>query len=226
VKRLDILTLALWSVLGATPAKADIVVTLDEFGNGVVSINGDVTVVKGVKAADTTFTPNDPNLKGDPLVYDFSKFNYGGPIAYPNWFAGDVLVTDQKGGNVTDLFRFTADPAFHIFKIIVYSDVETPDDEHTLADVGVPGASSRQTNQTDLMLETSPEDDPRINGLFDYVPQGSTGPGYIPGGGVPHQSYNFISDGAIPEPAALTLGILMTVSGLVLSRIRRPGDPA
>ena len=104
--------------------------------------------------------------------------------------AGDVVLTDSTG-LATDVYRFNGSN-----KLFVFSDVSIADPSDSPADVGLPGT---YLSSVVFFAEVGPEAGP--NGYFGYNPGGPN----IPGINGPGATFNFISDGVVPEPGSLAL---------------------
>ena len=185
-------------------AQAALVVNFDEFGNG--TIQGAAGTVP-LPSLGNIVDPVDPGNGLMPLAYDLSAF--GGAVFTP----GDVDVVESDGTH-SDLLRFTpmttANPKQ---QLLIYSDLPEPGEFPVPpADVGIP--VFRQLNNIALP-ESGPEAGP--NGLFGYIPNPND-PGFAPTPPGPI-TYNFLSDGAVPEPASV--GLLMVGGAYALLARRR-----
>jgi hypothetical protein len=179
-----------------SPAVADVIIAVDENGNGVLTSppNPGIQMPFGL----TT----DPGPGGLASVLTYSL-----PASLYLVVAGDVLLQESVGGPRSDVVRFNAwNPGTgYAASLVFYSDIE--DGADALADVGFPTA-----NYTNLLMlvESGPEGN---NGVV-YIPTAGQ-PGYVPGYTV---QYNITSD-SVPEPG--TLGLLAAGLGLISFRIFR-----
>jgi hypothetical protein len=206
MSRLQI-TLVMFSAFAVAPIRADTIFFVDEVGNGLVQrvINGQVVDSARLTMLGNTLDPLDPNGPR-PLAYDLVGNRLIGQIPQ----IGDVVL-NEPGGSATDLLRFNA-----AGQLLFYSDnVEGVD---ARADVGL--TATRQGSGLLGNLFTSDEaglEGAFINGLR-YVPQTHTitsnDPGFLPAAGFGTVTYNFFSDGTIPEPGSFVL-LAIGLAGLV-----------
>ena len=175
-------------------------VNVDENGNGFILPTAGPFLIPSYNGPD----PLDPANGLKPLIYDL------GAVGLNNAVTGDLVLleTPPSGTNVlSDVVRFESTGTSSL--LVFYSDVETTDPSHDLADVGLP--PTLLTNQF-VAVEQGSEDG--WNGYDGYLPTPNQ-PGYIPG-----VVYNITSD--VPEPA--TLGLLAVGAfGLAMRPTRRNG---
>jgi hypothetical protein len=194
-------------VFYGTDVRADLIGTFDENGNGmsVYTITGQTSLILGTNGVD----PFDPGNGLKPLIFDL---NTG--VAMVN---GDLVVSDARTTDVSDVFRFYTDSTSRNL-LIMYS---VPSTSGALADVGIP--SVLQDNRLSL-TEEGPEGGP--NGIFNYFPTPNQ-PGYVDlqaAGGIGNIIYNLYSDSAVPEPDSIVMlggGLAAVVGAMKLSRSRR-----
>jgi hypothetical protein len=193
MKRQSILTLCLclalaWLLVGV-PAQAGLIVSFDENGNGFVTRTTD-GVTRTLTSLGNVVDPIDPAFK--PLGYDLmhNALVGGTPVS-----DGDFIISENSA-ILSDIVRFEKG------MILVYS--EKGDDELTgkpdLADVGITTSRIIIPGFTPTLDETGPEG---VNGIFNFTPTNDE-PGFMvsPPGPV---TYNFFSDGSLPEPASIFL---------------------
>jgi hypothetical protein len=192
MNRISSMIVATLLIVAAHPAMAQIQVNIDENGGGTYSFlgthnwGGFVTKssppVYHLEAAFAAVTPPGPN-----------------PIVFP----GDVIVNEVATAQISsDLLRFGTNG-----DLTVFSDIEANEPPPLdLADVGVPAPGPNAV----ILPETSPTGGPPVeggvNGLFGYQP----GPGMpgAAGGTVGSITYNFYSDGSVPEPSTGMMAVL------------------
>src|SRR4051812_25218068 len=201
-----LLLVSLAMPLQGIAARADIIGTFDENGNGrsVYTVTGMTSILTGVNGADLF----DPSNGLKPLIYNLG-------IDGVTMVNGDIEVTDPGTSTASDLFRFYTDPATTQNLLIVYSEMSPGG---AVADVGIPG--SRQTNLLSLM-EMGPVGGP--NGIFGYTPTPSQ-PGYVDiqaGNFQGNLIYNLVGDSAVPEPSSIVLLGLGLAAAAGFSRARR-----
>jgi hypothetical protein len=169
-------------------------ISVDENGNGNLLFPGR----SPIPTAGTLQPDPGPGGLGSALTY-----NLLGP---PSLVAGDVLVQELISADLvlSDIIRFnpagTGSPGYPA-SLVFYSDIG--DGADALADTGFP--ATLYTN-TATVLEVGTES---ANG-FVYTPTENQ-PGFVPGFNV---TYSVTSDGAVPEPATISLfaiagGLLM-----------------
>lgn len=130
-------------------------------------------------------------------------YNLPGGAAFPVT-AGDVILREPGGSDVSDLLRFTALQPDGTQKLVIYSQGGDML-EDVPADVSAIPIDSLQPNFL-IGDEIGPEEG--FNGVL-YTPRavnpatGRPDPGFDPSGTV--RRYNFISDAPVPEPASLIL---------------------
>jgi MYXO-CTERM domain-containing protein len=179
------------------------VITFDENGNGTIQLQSGQIVP--LFPAGNIADPFDPGNGLFPLAYKLTA-SLGIPTVP---VVGDVDVIEIPGATPpSDLLRWTTNGL-----LLVYSDRPEPGEINPpLADVGLPVL--RQSNLINR-LETGPEAGP--NGLFGYTPTPNE-PGFYTNTTLDTPIYNFISDGAVPEPASWGVA---AVAGIALLRRRR-----
>ncbi|HEV2970553.1 MAG TPA: hypothetical protein VGY55_11335 [Pirellulales bacterium] len=193
MKRMYSMIVAILLIAAAHPAMAQIQVNTDENGGGTYTYfgthnwGGFVTKssppVYHLEAALAAVTPPGPN-----------------PIVTP----GDVIVNEVATAQISsDLLRFDNNG-----NLTVFSDIEANEPPPLdLADVGVPAPGTNVV----ILPETSPSGGPPVeggvNGLFGYQP-GPGMPGGFPNGVAGTISYNFYSDGSVPEPSTGMMAVL------------------
>src|SRR5262245_32525772 len=122
---------------------------------------------------------------------------------------GDVLLIEPQQTNLlSDIIRFTGNQMYF------FSDHSTnePPEPGVLADGPLPPIITPFVAFTEVGPEAGP------NGLFGYTP----GPGGIGGSpGAPGMTYDFISDGRVPEPSSVALVGFGTLIALGCRRYRR-----
>ena len=149
---------------------------LDEFGN--LKFNGQLyhSGTRGVEPRSGMTTLCFPNPFGEVLN------------------SGDVVLM-EPGGGISDIIRFNGSLPIYFFSD---ADPNDPPEPGNLADGPLP-----PPGQGGLPVVTFDEVGVEgNNGLFAYM-AGETDPGGAPGAG--SLSYDFISDGSIPEPGAMLL---------------------
>jgi hypothetical protein len=135
-------------------------------------------------------------------------------LSYPLPFPGNpgdiVLFEAPQTNQFSDLIRFPGNGRMYFF-----SDASTndPPEPGVLADGPLPPFGPLPFL---ILPETGPEAGP--NGLFGYVP----GPGGIGGDpATPGLTYDFFSDGHVPEPGSVTLIGFGSLIALAFRRYRR-----
>ena len=182
------------------------VINFDENGKGTITPPSGV--VFPLVSLGNQPDPFDPANGLLPLVYDLTASGITLPVV-----PGDMNVIEVAGTPPSDLVRWTTNAAaLHNF-LVVYSDRAETGELPDLADVGLP--TLRQTNLV-TFNETGPEGGP--NGVFGYAPTPNQ-PGFFINSANDTPTYNFISDGAVPEPASA--GLLLLGAGSLLARARR-----
>ncbi len=178
-----VITLAICS----SSVQAQFAINFDENGKGTVQTTAGLQPLPSI---GNVVDPFDPTNGLMPLAYNVTAAI---PGVVP--FFGDIDLIESDGTH-TDLLRWTQGAQGML--LLVYSDRAEPGETPDLADVGIP----LKRQQPLLTLpETGPENGP--NGLFGYTPNvGDPGFYPVPPGPV---TYNFTSDGAIPEPATCSL---------------------
>jgi hypothetical protein len=188
-----------WLLL-ATPTMAGAVLVFDENGGGFATS-------AGASFPLTSFFPIVEPISGvATLAYDIAGSPAVGLIPSP----GDVVITEPNSTNQSnsDLLRFSNQGLVYVF-----SDAETSEPLDK-ADVGVPTPMEPFITVVETGLNGLPYGE-GFNGIL-YTP-GPTDPGFVPGG----ITYEFISDGSVPEPATLvSLGIGMAIVGSVCRKRR------
>jgi len=197
----------MFSAFAVVPIRADTIFFLDEVGNGLVQrvSNGQIVGSARLTMLGNILDPLDPNGPR-PLAYDLVGNRLIGQIPQ----VGDVVL-NEPGGSATDLLRFNA-----AGQLLFYSDNVEGDDAR--ADVGL--TATRQGSGLLGNLFTSDEaglEGVLRNGL-QYAPQTHTitsnDPGFLPAAGFGTVTYNFFSDGTIPEPGSFVL-LAIGLAGLV-----------
>ena len=181
---LGLLSMAL---LSAQLFGANIVITVDEFGNGNL-----VNPTSGTFVLSSSLSP-DPGSGGLSSALTYNLLNPPGLVA------GDlVLLEPISNAVVTDVLRFNSSNGTLVF----YSDVAEVAD--SLADKGFPTASyTNSVSSAEVGLEG--------NNGFTYTPTNSQ-PGFVAGAAFP-VTYVFISDSSsVPEPASISLMYLGAVA--------------
>jgi PEP-CTERM motif len=175
----------LLSAVMLTPVLGQPFIAVDEYGNMTI---GGALAAPGVIAVDP--------ISGLPTLSYVLPF----PVN-----PGDVLLIEPgpNTNQVSDVLRFVNN------RLFFFSDASTnePPEPGVLADGPLPPPNAALP--VIVFTETGPE--PGVNGLFGYVP----GPGGIGGStAAPGVTYDFISDGQVPEPssvAVLGLGLAALV---------------
>jgi hypothetical protein len=172
-------------------AFAQVVVTVDENGNGSVTTSAGQQPLPATVAVDPT--------------WGGATLSYFSPSA--NVVPGDLLIlepTSPTNVQSSDLIRFLRVPGTAGSQLFFYSDVEAGETNKSVADVGLPpNVGSTAIGPFVTFTETGLEAGP--NG-FIYTP-GPNDPGYFPintAGAGP--TYNIISDTPEPASAAFLLG--------------------
>jgi len=151
--------------------------------------------------------PGAPGVVGpEPLSGLPTLFFPGNPF-FGNF--GDIVLREPPATNISDILRFSTDGFLYFFSD--QSSTNQPPEPGVLADGPFPQLIPGPL----FFTETGPEGGP--NGLFGYTafPLDVGGNPAFPGG----ITYDFLSDGVIPEPSAL---MLSTVGGLLWTlRLRR-----
>jgi hypothetical protein len=196
-----LLGLVIALLLCTRSAMAQFTINIDEYGNGSLITASGASIT--IPSLGNVVDPFDPASGIKPLGY-----NLVGIIPGVVAFDGDVLLSEpQNPTTPSDLLRWTHG------LLLVYSDKpEAGEINPPPADVGLP--TQFQANAL-AMLEVGPEAGP--NGLFGYAPAPGQ-PGFYPVPPGP-ATYNFLSDGVLPEPASL--GVIGLGLVLLLRRRRR-----
>jgi hypothetical protein len=187
--RTAIVLAALTFALAATTAFGQSTYSFDENGGGL----------------DPTGKPLPSTIAVSPLG--------GGPatLAYTLPFIvapGDVLISEPPNQTpFSDILRFVPSASAGTSQVFVYSDNLEGDPVTAPADVGIPTAI---TPSAGPFLEVGAEGS---NGFMWTPPAGA--PGSVAGAVV---TYNFVSDGVVPEPDAL---LLASLGGVALLLVRR-----
>jgi len=110
---------------------------------------------------------------------------------------GDIVLMEPPATNFSDVLRFSSDGFLYFFSSQGFNE---PPEPGVLADGPLPQLIPGPL----FFTETGPEAGP--NGLFGYTafPLDIGGNPAFPGG----ITYDFVSDGMVPEPSALMLGAL------------------
>jgi hypothetical protein len=189
------------TMISAGPARAAFTFTFDEFGNGRAQTpSGSFATVPSL---GNVTDPFDPTSGLKPLAYSLVS-------VIPSVVAtdGDINIFELGGTTnlPSDLLRFNHGIVY------VYSDKPEAGEPAGLADVGLP-----LTRQPVVINreEVGPENG--INGLFGYAPVAGM-PGFYPPPAGP-ATYNFVSDGAVPEPTSFA--VTGAIAGCALLRRRR-----
>lgn len=204
-QRLSLVVISLAALTHGIRARADIIGTFDENGNGksVYTVTGVSAPIMGTNGID----PSDPTNGLTPLVYDLGIQNTA-------MTDGDIQLTAPGSSDVTDLFRFYTDTSTSQNLLIVYSLVGGGN----LASVGIP--VGRQSNL--LTLEKWTASDGSI-GVFGYQPT-TVQPGFVDiqaGGFTGNILYNLVTYSAIPEPSSvILLGVGTTAAVVARHRLR------
>jgi hypothetical protein len=194
------LLLALVVCAISVPVSADVIISIDENGHGVLDFSSQGGGVFNMPFA----LRSDPGPGGLASVL---TYNLLGP---PSLVAGDVLLQDGVNGPIFDVIRFNSagtGNANYPASVLFYSD--NVDGVDALGDTPSP-PGSLYTNVV-TRLEVGPEG---FNGAFNYTPTSSQ-PGFVQGFVV---HYNFISDGNVPEPG--TWALALTGLGLAALKLR------
>ena len=144
-------------------------------------------------------------LSADPIS-GFVTLTYSLPFAGN---PGDIYLLEPPQTNqFSDLLRFPGNGRLYFFSDASPND---PPESGVLADGPLPPQSSLPVA---VFPETGPEAGP--NGLFGYMPGGGIGgdPGVV-------VTYDFFSDGQVPEPNSVALLGFGTLLALVSRRYRR-----
>jgi len=152
-------------------------------------------------------------LPGPPGVIGVEPISGIATLCYQLPFpvnGGDILLIEPQQTNVlSDIIRFSTSGQMYFF-----SDHSTnePPEPGVLADGPLPPI----INPFVVFTEVGPEAGP--NGLFGYVP----GPGGIGGSpGAIGLTYDFFSDGRVPEPSSVALVGFGSLVALLCRRSRR-----
>ena len=193
----------------AATARAGII-NVDEFGNGTFQATAGGPA-QPFPTLGNIVDPLDPFNGLLPLGYDLTPL-----ISPPGLTPGDVNLF-ELGTNGTviqsDVVRFVAPNNW----MVIYSDRADPGEVPIpLADVGFSTTGVVQPNAVSI-FETGPETGP--NGLFNYTPAPGQ-PGFAVDLFGQAVTYNFLSDGAVPEPTSLAVFALIA-SPFLLMRPRR-----
>jgi hypothetical protein len=168
----------------AHAAPIPITITVDENGNGFA------TLPAGILTLPHSFT-GDPGPGGLPSVLTYIL----GPFSV---IPGDVKMTEGPVGPeavLSDVVRFNTFPTASLSTLVFYSD-NVPTADSPADTFGPPG--SFYTN-----LVTFPEVGPEGNNGLIYTPtSGQPGFSTDPGFAI---TYDLVSDGTVPLPAALPL---------------------
>jgi hypothetical protein len=200
------------AVAMATSASAlvngNIVITVDENGNGALNGFGPVSALPFYLGAD-------PGPGGLPSVLTYDMLNPPGLVS------GDVLMQEGPGGPIFDVVRFNAtevNPSGSVGSLLFYSD--NTDGFDSLADTPSPPGALYANTVT--IAELGPEGN---NGSI-YIPTAGE-PGFVAGASA-QVEYILISDGsAVPEPAAWTMMLLgVGAIGTLMRRRRVPATAA
>jgi hypothetical protein len=176
MKRLMLISLCISAAFITLPAMGQII-TFDENGKG--AFDDGRTLDYGIGDAGVDPVPL-------PTLFYYLPF----PVVQ-----GDVAVLEPGTNLVSDVLRFTTDPAINASRVYIYSDMESTDITKDLADVGIP-----QLGGTNVAIVFERGLEGGLNGVT-WVPTGNL-PGGSPAGAAPI-TYNFISD--VPEPATVCL---------------------
>ncbi len=194
-----LLKLIFASALATTTTLAQYGLTIDENGNGALTVATNTRPLPGALGVDP--------LSGiTTLCYDLTALEQQFQFTFNS---GDVLIPEPNGLSYSDLVRFEQNnPAHPGAFIYFFSDLEAGQANSDLADVGVPQVFG--TNS--FALETGVEG----NNQAAYQPLGSAQAGFVPQAPV---TYTFISD-AVPEPSLLAL-LALAAGGLLRPLARR-----
>src|SRR5947207_9867578 len=188
-------------ILSARAASAQVTVTFDEYGNATAQRPGGPILT--VPYLGNITDPIDPGNGLKPIAYNLAALTSAPQTD------GDINLLEPQNPTTgaSDLLRWTHG------LLLVYSDLpEANDPNPSPADVGIPVL--RQQNVITL-TETGIEGG--TNGLFGYTPVIALPGAYpTPPGPV---TYNFFSDGTVPEPTPAA--VLIGVGGAALLRRRR-----
>lgn len=150
--------------------------------------------------------PGPAGVVGLEPISGFSTLYFPGSPVVAN--LGDIVLLEPPATNFSDVVRFSTDGFLHFFSDQGFNE---PPEPGVLAD----GPFPQLIPGPRFFTETGPEGGP--NGLFSYTafPLDIGGDPAFPGG----ITYDFVSDGVVPEPNAL---MLSTVGGMLWAlRLRR-----
>jgi len=174
--KLLLLLSLLITVGAATSFGQSLHIQVDEYGH---------MLINGIPGPPGAVAPEP--LSGIPTLF------FPGSPVFAN--LGDIVLLEPPATNFSDVLRFSSDGFLHFFSDQGFNE---PPEPGVLADGPLPQLIPGPR----FFTETGPEGGP--NGLFGYTafPLDIGGSPAYPGG----ITYDFISDGMIPEPNALMLG--------------------